>query len=432
MILRGGVVLGLDPAEVRRADVRVRDGVVVDVAEPGTLAAEAGEDVVELGGRWVMPGLVCAHHHLYSALATGMPFLPETPDSFQRMLELVWWRLDEALTLDDVEVSGLVGGVGALRAGVTTVVDHHASPNAIGGSLEALDRALGAVGVRRVLCYEVTDRGGPDRAKAGLRAHEGLLGAPRDGMRAAMVGAHASFTLSDATLEACAALAREAGVGLHVHVAEAVDDVRLVGESPVKRLARLGALLPGSVLAHCVHVDDDDLARVRDAGAWISHQPRSNMNNAVGYAPVARFPDDVALGTDGIGADMLAELQAGYFRSQEGRVGWGPQRWMRALADGARLAGDTLGVPLGRIAPGHAADLVVLDPVPGPPLLAENLAAALVFRFGSSMVRDVMVAGDWKLRDRMPVGVGASEVDARAQDAARGIWGRMATTVAAR
>ena len=422
MILAGATLLELDPPAVRVGDVRVRDGMIVEVGDALIRAAE--EPVEALGGRWLLPGLVCAHHHLYAALACGMPMRPGSPASFADMLARVWWRLDEALDLDVVEVSGLVGGVAALRAGVTTVVDHHASPNAIIGSLEVLDGALGELGLRRVLAYEVTDRAGPEKARLGLRAHEGLFAAPRDGMRALRIGAHASFTLSDATLRACAALGREAGVGLHIHVAEASDDV--AAEPPVARLARLGALLPGSILAHCVHVGADDLARIADAGAWVTHQPRSNMNNAVGRAPLRHFPARTALGTDGIGADMLAELQAGAFRAQEAGDGWGPARWADTLAASARLATDALGVPLGRIAPGHAADLVVLDPCPGPPLSADDLAAALIFRFSAAMVRHVMVAGAWRLRDRDPVALDPQTLDRRAQTTARAVWARMA------
>ncbi len=409
--------LCLDPDRVHRADVRVEGGVITEVG--GQLE---GADRVDLAGRWLLPGLVCAHHHLYSALATGMPFLPEVPRSFTHMLELVWWRLDRALDLDSIEVSALVGGVDALRRGVTTIIDHHASPNAIEGSLGVLDDALGRLGLRRVLAYEVTDRNGPDGARAGLRETERQLARGAGPMSATMVGAHAAITLSDATARACADLARAAGVGLHVHVAEAVDD-----RGAVRRLLALDALPPGSILAHGVHLGDDELHHARDAGAWFTHQPRSNMNNAVGYAPLARMGDRVALGTDGIGADMLAELQAGYFRSQEGAVGWGPGRWMQALDAGQSLAGQKLGVTLGRIAPGHAADLVVLDPAPGPPLAVENLAAALVFRFGSHLVRDVMIAGEWRLRDRQVVGVDLAALDGRAQVAARAVWERMAT-----
>ncbi|MFH1462950.1 MAG: amidohydrolase family protein [Pseudomonadota bacterium] len=422
-LLTGALVLHNDPVGVEQADIRVRGGIITEVQ--ADLVPEEGEQVVDLSGKWIMPGLVVGHHHLYSALACGMPFLPEAPVDFADMLAKVWWRMDKALDRESTEVCGLVGGVGALRVGVTTVIDHHASPSFIEGSLEALDDSLGTLGLRRVLCYEVTDRGGPAEAKAGLRAHERLLAQRPDGWRAAMVGAHANFTLSDETLRACGELAREAGVGVHIHVAEAEGDRRLVGEPLVARMERLGALLPGSLLAHCVHLGPEEMRRIDDAGAWVSHQARSNMNNAVGYAPLAHFGPHSVLGTDGIGADMIAELQAAYFRSQEGHVGWFAPRFLELLHAGATFAGQKLGVDLGHLAPGAAADLVVLDPLPGPPLLAENLANAYVFRFGSGMVRHVMTGGAWRLWDRDTPGFDQAALDRRARRAAQGLWRRM-------
>ena len=422
LVIRGAAVLHLDPPGVERADVLVRGG---RIAQLGTVDPREDAPELDASGRWLMPGLVCGHTHLYSALACGMPQLAEAPDSFADMLTKVWWRLDRALDAESVEVSALVGGLAALRAGVTTVVDHHASPTCIEGSLERLDGALDQLGLRRLLCYEVTDRGGSDEAAAGLEAHAGLLARPGDGRCGVLIGAHAGFTLSDETLRRCGDLARDAGTGLHIHVAEARDDQRLVGEHPIDRLERLDALLPGSLLAHCVHTDAERLARVEDAGAWVSHQPRSNMNNAVGYAPVASFGADTVLGTDGIGADMLAELQAAFFRANEAGAGRSANWWMARLSAGARFAGGHLGVTLGRIEVGAAADLVVLDPVPGPPLHATNLAAALVFRLSAAAVRDVIVDGRLVLHHRQPVGVDPAALDLRAQAAAHALWERM-------
>ena len=423
-LIRGATLLHLDPPGLQQADVRVTDGLISEVG-PGLLP-RPGEGITDVGGRWVMPGLVCAHTHLYSALACGMPGPKAPVTSFTSMLEQVWWRLDEALDLEAVRVSALVGGLQALRAGVTTLVDHHASPSAIVGSLEALDESLEELGLRRVLCYEVTDRGGPEKARAGLQAHERLLARGATTASALMIGAHANFTLSDETLAACGAMAKEAGVGVHIHVAEANDDRETTGEPLVARMERLGALRPGSMLAHCVHLSPEELARVQDAGAWVSHQPRSNMNNAVGYARVGSYGPRTALGTDGIGADMFAELQTGWYRAQEGSVGWSPERWLETLAAGASFAGDKLGLGLGKLTPGAAGDLVVLDPVPGPPLSAGNLPAAWIFRFTAAMVRSVMVGGRWRLWERDPLGMDLGTLDARAQQAASRLWARMA------
>ena len=423
LVLRGATVLHLDPLRVSTQDIRIQGGEIVGLGP--SLPERAGESVIDLSGKWVMPGLVCAHTHLYSALACGMPLLPDPPEGFADMLAKVWWRLDEALDDNGVFVSAAVGGLRALRCGVTTVVDHHASPNAIDGSLERIDKALGWLGLRRVLCYEVSDRGGEEKAAAGLAAHAALIEAEENAMRAVMVGAHANFTLSDATLKRCAALAREAGIGLHIHVAESQEDEAITGEPLIDRMERLGALLPGSIFAHCVHLTADELRRVEDAGVWVTHQPRSNMNNGVGYAPAADFGPKVALGTDGIGADMFAELQTAYFQGCEAGVGWTPADALALLTNGAQLAGPKLGVELGRIRNGAAADLVVLEPLPGPPIDTSSLAAAMIFQMCAAQVESVMVAGQWALWHGEPTADGLDDIHDLAESTARATWSRM-------
>ena len=217
------------------------------------------------------PGLVCAHHHLYSALARGMPAPPGTPTNFTEILDRIWWRLDLALDLDLVRWSALLGAVEALEAGTTAIVDHHASPAAIDGSLDVIAEACAEVGVRVVCAYEVTDRHGPDGAKAGLAENERFLRAGGRGM----VGAHACLTLSDGTLDAVVGLARDLGVGVHIHVGEDATDA-----GAADRLRPLAA--DDWLLAHCVHVGPP-------LAGTIAHNPRSNMNNGVGYARPARW-----------------------------------------------------------------------------------------------------------------------------------------------
>lgn len=426
-LLKDFTIIQWEPPSVERGDLRIKDGWITETGP--NLTAQPNEKVMEGKGAWLIPGLVCGHTHLYSALSCGMPMPASAPISFGDMLDKVWWRLDRALDKESVIVSGLVGGIAALRVGVTTVIDHHASPNAIEESLLSLDDALGDVGLRRVLCYEVTDRGGEERANAGLKAHEELLSRPvgksSDGQRAVMIGAHANFTLSDETLRRCAELSKHAGVGLHIHVAEAMDDAILINENPVLRLDRLGALQPGSILAHCVHTSSDDLKRIHDAGCWVTHQPRSNMNNSVGYAPVQNFSSQTFLGTDGIGADMLTELQTAWYQGQEAKLGWSPQQWLSFFHNASNFASQQLGVPLGELKPGSVADLVWLDPPPGPPLTASNLAAAVIFRFSPHQIRHVMVGGSWKLWNQVPLSVDSAELQLRAESVATDIWRRM-------
>jgi cytosine/adenosine deaminase-related metal-dependent hydrolase len=245
------------------------------------------------------PGLVCSHHHLYSALARGMPAPPQQPTNFLQILEQIWWRLDVALDEEMIRWSAMLGATEALLCGTTAIIDHHESPTAIEGSLSIIADACAQVGVRTNLAYGVTDRHGADGARRGLAENDRYL---REGGRG-MVGVHAAFTCSDDTLAAAAALAEQHGVGVHIHVAEGVDDI--AAGARLQHLARDNWLL-----VHCVHLD-------RPLPGMIAHNPRSNMNNGVGYAVPTAKANTVLLGTDGIGADMLEEARLAYVRLRE-------------------------------------------------------------------------------------------------------------------
>lgn len=244
----------------------------------------------------VTPGLVCAHHHLYSALARGMPPPPQTPTTFQEILEQIWWRLDVALDLEMLEWSAKLGALEALEAGTTAIVDHNETPNAIEGSLSVIESACAEVGVRVLTAYGVTDRHGADGAKRGLAENERFIKEGGHGL----VGIHAVFTCSDDTLQAAAALASDLGVGVHIHVCEGPEDAG--APEHLRQLTNDDWLL-----AHCVN-----LASEHELRGTILHNPRSNLNNAVGYADPGRFANPVALGTDGIGANTLEEFRLAY------------------------------------------------------------------------------------------------------------------------
>jgi cytosine/adenosine deaminase-related metal-dependent hydrolase len=264
-------------------------------------------------------GLVCGHHHLYSALGRGMPAPPKQPTNFVEILEQVWWRLDVALDEEMIRWSAMLGATEALMCGTTGIIDHHESPSAIDGSLSIIADACAEVGVRVNCAYGVTDRHGSQQASQGLAENERYLRAGGRGM----VGVHAAFTCRDETLHAAAELAADLGVGVHVHAAEGVAD-RDAG-------ARLESLAADDwLLVHCVHLD-------RLLPGTIAHNPRSNMNNSVGYAAPTARPNPVVLGTDGIGADMLEEARLAYMRLREYDVAATPDTVWSWLQEGYRF-----------------------------------------------------------------------------------------------
>jgi putative selenium metabolism protein SsnA len=426
VILTGAtVVTSLYPVQVGRIDVHVQDG---------RIAADGGGERRDCSGCLVIPGNVCAHTHLYSALARGMPYTLEPPDDFVQILQRVWWRLDRALDEESVRASALVGGLEALLCGTTTLIDHHASPNAIDGSLDVIEEALAALGVRSILCYETTDRDGPERARAGLAENRRFVERVRREhlpLTRGMIGAHASFTLSDETLAACADAARAHAVGLHVHAAEDDADERdaaiLHGMRVAARLAHAGALDGRTLLAHGVHLDDHEIALVHAANASLAHNARSNMSNSIGRARLGALGSRVALGTDGIGADMFEESRAAYFRLREDDRRVGPDWPLRRLAEGARIAAQAFGDPqLGRIEDGAPADLVVLDYAAPAPLGEGSFPGHWVFGLSARTVRDVMVAGEWVVLDRRLTRVDQEELAAAARVHAERLWTHLA------
>jgi len=425
LVLHGGTVLtALDPPQLVAADIAIDVGRVTAVGRTSARGSRR-----DCSGCLIIPGNICAHTHLYSALARGMPYGLEPPTNFLQILQRVWWRLDRALDEETVRASALVGGMEALLSGTTTLIDHHASPNFIAGSLDVIADALEKVGVRSILCYEVTDRDGIDRARAGIEENRRFLASKRSCARG-LIGAHASFTLSAETLESCVELGRETRAGIHIHVAEDEADQRdaktRFGQRVVQRLAQSGALDEHALLAHCVHVNAAEMALIRDSGSIVAHNARSNMNNAVGRAAVDRLGDRVTLGSDGIDEDMFAESHAAYWRLREENI-FAPTQWpLQRLAVGARLAGKVFAEPgLGRIEPGAPADLAILEYTAPTPFESRNIGGHWVFGLSARYVRDVVVDGVLVVTDRRLTRGDQDELIANARTQAERLWHRL-------
>ncbi len=345
----------------------------------------------------VTPGLVCAHHHLYSALAPGMPAPPRTPTNFTEILEQIWWRLDTALDLEMIRWSAMLGALQALEVGTTAIIDHHESPNAIEGSLSVIADACAEVGVRVSCAYGVTDRHGVAGRDAGLAECDRYLAAGGHGM----VGVHASFTCTDDTLAASADLAARHGVGVHIHVLEDDADAGAV--------ERLRALTTDAwLLIHGVHLPDD-----HGLAGTIVHNPRSNMNNAVGYGAPARFSNPVALGTDGIGADVLDEFRVAYARLRESDVTATPETAWGWLSTGWQLMPDALDDEV------RWSDSVWADPADG-----HVDPWRLAFTTGVRP-REVRVGGQLVWADGMPTRVDPAEIRAKAAEQSRRLFARL-------
>jgi putative selenium metabolism protein SsnA len=428
ILLKNATCVVLDPPSAGQVDLRIAGN---HIAERGAhLRARKNERTVDLSGRVVMPGFVCAHTHLYSSLARGMAPPAVPPRNFLEILDRIWWRLDRALDGESIYYSAMAGAIEAIQCGTTSLIDHHASPHSIPGSLDIIREVMHTVGLRGVLCYEVTDRGGRKGRDAGLEENERFIRRSRnDRLVRGMVGAHASFTLSEDSLHRCGTLASSLGTGVHIHVAEdlcdTIDSAEHYRSHLVDRLARHGILTSKSILAHCVRLDGGDFPSLLRTKSWLVHNPRSNMNNRVGHAPVDRFGKRAALGTDGFPADMIEEARSGFFFARHARDARRMANMLALLDGGQKLISAQFGDEFGTLKKGSIADLIVLDYVPPTPMHARNLFGHILFGLRSSMVESVMIDGRWVMKNRTISGVNVEEMLMKSRIAAARLWKKM-------
>jgi putative selenium metabolism protein SsnA len=387
-------------------------------------------------GQYVMPGSICAHTHFYGAFARGLSIPGPAPKDFPEILQKLWWPLDRALDAEAIRLSALVCLVDAIKHGTTTLVDHHASPNYIEGSLDLIAEAVITSGLRGVLCYEVTDRDGSDKANSGINENvrflKRLASNPHPRL-AATFGLHAGLTLSGITLQACRAAAPE-GTGFHIHTSEHESDEydSLIKSEMrvIERLQKHNILGPNTIAAHGVHFDAREMEILKETNTWLTHQPRSNMNNGVGVAQVEsmlRLGIKVCLGNDGFSNAMWEEWKTAYLlhkvHHRDPRRMGGFEVAQMAIYNNAALANHFFpAAPIGQITKGAFADLIFVDYHPFTPLTAGNLPWHIIFGFQQSMVTTTIAAGKVLMKDRQLLTLDEEEIAARAREVAPRIW----------
>lgn len=439
LIKNAAIITGCGPVYENGA-LLIEDDAMAWVGADARVAKPRGARVIDADGRYVLPGFINPHMHFYGALASGMPL--GRMRSFGQVLEKLWWKLDRALTLDDVRVSALLGAAASLRAGVTTVFDHHASYGAIMGSLGEIATSVQEVGIRASLSFEVSDRNGKRSRDAALDENaswlefvrQRLLEDPQFMLRG-MMGLHASMTLSDETLKLARSVMEDFGAAVHVHVAEGREDVewtrRTYRATPVARLAKAGLLRDASIAAHCVHVNARDIARLARTGCCVAHNPQSNFNNAVGVAPVLRMIGrgvPVAVGTDGMSAGLACDLRMAAvvhkLAAGDAQAGWNELAYM-LWGVAPWLASCAFNQDIGCLRKGAAADVIVLEARPATKLSSSNALGHLVFGVLGKPVRTAIVGGRLRMRDFRLLGLDEAALAREAQTRAKALWRRL-------
>lgn len=440
MIITGGPVITNDPDNLVITDgAVVIDNDRVVAVGPATQMAELypGHESVDVAGRVIMPGLINTHTHAYSAYARGCATSQPTRN-FNELLEDLWWRLDRLLTLEDVELNATTTFAESIRAGVTTVFDHHSSPHAVEGSLQTMADVATSMGIRACLCYETSDRDGKDVFDKAVAENVSFMKKANTGDQdqlRGVFGLHASFTLNQDSLETCAEAAEGIPGGFHVHVAEGfvdeVDSKTRYGKTVVERFAELGILGPDSIAAHCVHASVREAEVLMATNTNLVHNPQSNMGNAVGVAPISTWLARglrIGLGTDAYTADMLTSMQVAKVLASHSTadptVGFG-QAIQMLFTNNPIIASHFFDTPIGMLKPGAKADVITVDYRPFTPLNSASAYGHMIFGMSGSQVNDTMIDGSWVMRDRELTTIDEERVFARSAERAAAIWPQM-------
>ena len=436
LLIKNAQVVTLDDEDrvIDGGSVYVDDGRIEAV---GNLDVDAlnPDRTIDAGGKLLMPGLIIAHHHLYSTFARG--FTPPGPaaTNFDENLRFLWWKLDAALDKDDVYYSSLLALMDAALAGCTTVIDHHASPSCSDGSLDQLERAFRDVGLSGCLCYEVSDR---NRQGEGIEENERFIRKCRDSgddQFAAMFGLHASMTLSDETLDRCAAIGNELDAGFHVHAAEDAIDVRTTlerhGKRVLDRFHERGMTGRKSIFVHGTHLEPGEMELLADTGSMLVSNPESNMNNGLPVSPVLDFLKHgvlVGVGTDGMSSHVISQVRAMYMHQRtlhrDPTLAFGESCDI-LLRNNRRIANRLFSVPRGAIKKGQLADLVVYDYVPFTPLRPDTFLGHLLFGVGFKRAHTTIARGKVIVENGGLHKLEENDVRAHCVDRAAAIWSRI-------
>lgn len=420
--------------------VAVDGNVVVDYGTTEELQKKyANAEFTDALGQVIMPGFINTHHHIYSAFARGMILSNSKPShNFQDILENMWWKVDKVLSLEDVKYSAYATFMDSIKNGVTTVFDHHASQGAVETSLFVLGDVAKELGLRASLCYEVSDRDGQAICDAAIKENVDFIKhaqADTTDMIKGMFGIHASFTVSEETLEKCVAAMGDLDAGYHIHTAEAIGDLHdslaKYGKRVVNRLFDAGIMTDKSILVHCIHTNEAEHRLLKKQDVMVVTNPESNMGNAVGRTPIFRLLDKgitLGLGTDGYTSDMTESLKNGkVLHSHDlvnSNVGWGEVPG--ALFDGNReIANRFFEKPLGVIEKGAYADIIIMDYDPLTPINENNINSHMLFGAQGRSVNSTMINGEWAMLNREICNVNEKEIMEKSREVSQRFWDRM-------
>lgn len=418
LLLKNGTFIDWQTLEFTRCDILVEEGINGKIILKPDEAALIEATAIDCTGKYITKSFACGHHHIYSALARGMGAPKKNPENFNEILQYIWWTLDKALDGETIYYSALATAIACAKNGVTFVIDHHASPFAVEGSLDIIAKAFDEVGVGHLLCYEISDRDGLEISHKGLKETADYLSRNQG-----LVGIHASFTVGNQTLQQAVALAQGTNSGIHVHVAEALSDeehcLEIYGKRVIERFEEAGVLqFPKTILAHCLHLSDDERLLVGQSPAWVVQNMESNLNNGVGFFNSRGLGNRIMLGTDGMHSDMLQSAKSAFFAGHNfDNINY-PETYRRFrnvhhyLSEN-NFSGDGQN------------NLVVMDYNPPTPFNSHNFIGHFLYGLESKNVCHVISQGKMIVKDKEIVTVNEPEILQESRRQAERLWKKM-------
>ena len=430
------ITLGAKNRVINSGAVYIEDGKIAAVGTEDVLIKQYPKaERLDAQGKVIMPGMINTHHHLYSTMARGMTPPGEPAENFVQILERLWWKLDYALNEDDVYYSAIMPLIECIKNGTTTIIDHHASPSCRDGSLDIIEKAVLQAGLRACLCYEVSDR---NIKGGGVKENVRFIrkcNSSQQNQISAMMGLHASMTISPETLNTCVGYARDLNVGCHIHVAEdkadREDSQQKYGVPTVTRLIQANAGGEKSIFVHCIHIDENEMNQLADSKTIVVHNPESNMNNAVGVAPVLDMMKKgilVGLGTDGMSSNMFSQARVAYLlhrlAKKDPRVAFVEAPQM-LLWNNATIVNRLFPVTLGELTVGAAADIILVDYTPPTQFTADNFLGHFIFGLYDAQVNTTICNGRILMKDKKIQHLDVEKLAAKSVVLAKVMWGRL-------
>jgi putative selenium metabolism protein SsnA len=441
ILIVNGRLITRDPSMpfIEKGAVAIEGKLITDLGESAALESRYPDaERIDARGRVVMPGFINTHMHYYSTFARGMNLGGRPATTFGEILSGLWWRLDRELSLEDVYYSTVGPMIDGIRSGVTSVIDHHASPRAVRGSLFRIAEAAELFGIRNNLCYEVSDRDGPETAADGIAENVDFAkhcASKNDDMLKSLFGMHAQMTIGEKTMRQCVEAAASLGTGFHIHAAEGIEDqidaLSRYGMRVIERLHTYGLLSEKSLAVHCVHITEEEMDLLKKSNVAVIHNPQSNMGNAVGLSPVLSMIRKgilAGLGTDGYSSDMCESLKTAAVLHKHG-AGIPSAAWQephRMLFENNKTIMERfIKGRLGVLQKDHYADIIIVDYKAPTPLNENTIDSHILFGFSGRHVDTTIINGRIVMEERVLKNIDEEALLARSRELAQKLWTRI-------